>query len=226
MPAAFVQSKQNFNSGTTVSITFDSNVTAGNLIPVALYTDGDLTLDSVADNLGNTYTAVLTKVGGTSGAPFAWSLYAKNINGGACTITATFSGSGFHEIFAHEVSGADTSAPLDKSASNEQNSPGTGPNAVTSTAVTTTADGEYIFGFATGTQNNTVSTGTGFTGRLTAFATSCTEDKIQTSAGSIAATFTLGTDMPTISIIMTFKAAGGGGGGEQPFVKVEIRPAP
>lgn len=230
MPAAFVQAKQNFNSGTDVAITFDSNVAAGNLIAVTLWTTDNLTLNSVADNLGNTYTAVLTKVGGTSGAPYAWGLYAKNINGGGCTITATFSGSGFFEIFGHEVSGCDTAGPLDKSASNEQSSPGAGANTINTTSVTPTTDGQYIFAFATGSGNNTVSAGTSpiaFTSRLSSFATSCTEDYVQPSAGAINPTFGLGTDMATIALVMTFKAAGGGGGGGgDQFVKVEIRQAP
>lgn len=215
---AFVQSKA-FNgfSGTDVAATFDANVTAGNLICGYVmwgWSGAQPTLDSVTDSLGNTYTLLHNPTNATPGAlKFAAAMfYAKNISGGADTVTATFSGSvSPRRIVIHEVSGADTTAPLDVSAMLAQSDPGTGTDAVTSGSVTTTASGDYIFGAtADVSQGTTPVAGTGFTSREGANVMR-SEDQIQASAGSIAATFTGSNSIADyISGIMTFKPAGGG----------------
>ena len=218
---AYVQSASISSDGTTsttVAVTFGSNVTAGNLIALfVVFNSGANIIDTVADSLGNTYVLADTAVGfaGDSHATY----YAKNITGGACTVTVTLTASvGYRSLVVHEASGLDTTAPLDQHVINTQTTPGTGANAVTSGSVTTTTDGQYIFG-ATHVNNVgagvTVTPGTGLTGResIDGGADSApleSEDLIQTSAGAIAATFTQSVDNNVTTAIMTFKAAGGG----------------
>src|SRR5260370_30400743 len=49
-------------------------------------------------------------------------------------------------IIVHEISGVNTSTPLDGQKLNVQNSPGGGANAGTSGRITTTVNGDYVFG--------------------------------------------------------------------------------
>lgn len=216
---AFVQSAQTTTGNValgTVAVAFVSNVTAGNLIAVGITWYNDpITLSSVTDTLGNTYTVVQT-VNIALAQRYA-TAYAKNILGGANTVTATFSLATaiFRGIIVHEVSGADTTAPLDKNAGQVQTAPGTGANAVTSGAVVSTTDGQYLFGFtAEGAGvSTTITQGTGYTLRQRTQSSTTTEeqaseDQIQATAASIAATFTIGTDTEMGTLILTFKAAG------------------
>lgn len=221
MPVAFVQSKSISSTGatsTTIAVTMTSAVTVGNLLAVFV-AYGDTGFISCADNLGNTYTPV-----DNSGAAFsgdiARTFYAKITSGGTCTVTVTLSPAvGYRQLVVHEVSGVDTTTPNDKHIINKQTAPGTGANAVTSTAQTTTTNGQYIFGAAricnVGTSKS-LAQGTGFTSRENIVGGSDasplrSEDQIQTTAGSIAATFT-GTGIAgdnALVALMTFIAAGG-----------------
>lgn len=204
--------RSNFASGATSSIQFTTNVTAGNLVAVYIaWTNATDTLAGVTDSLGNTYTLVqnsttLGDYGRAAGA------YAKNIIGGSCTITVTFSSGAFaaRTIIAREISGADTTSPLDGSAAHAQMDPGTGIDAVTSGSITTTASGSYIFAATSDLgQRATVNPGTGFTAReaVTAPVGGRGADYIQATAGPIAATFTNtdATFADFLTLVMAFK---------------------
>lgn len=210
---ALVQSKlaEKTNGAPSASIaaTFTTNVAAGNLIAVwIIWGDTGKTV-SITDSLGNTYESAHSNA-----AVRFEGFYAKNITGGANTVTATFSASitAFHTLIVHEISGADTTAPLGQAASQTQINV-SGVDSVSSTAVTTTTNGEYIFGatLRSDTLDGSFSAGTGYTGRETSsggtFLVTRSEDQIQTSAGSIAATFTPSVAMEVATMIMTFKAA-------------------
>lgn len=104
-------------ASTTVAVTFPANVQAGNLLDVNIghSNTGSPTISGVADGLSNTYTdipdcrAIDVSHSQTNNV---W--YAKNITGGACTITATITDSvPYRSIIATEWGGLDTSAPLD-----------------------------------------------------------------------------------------------------------------
>jgi hypothetical protein len=122
---AFVQDSSAYNgsSGSTVACSPASNVTAGSLIAVCAMTFG-FGIDAftgVTDNLANTYTPISTV---TEGTTTLMTFYARNVAGGAATVTAQCSaGSCGGLIYVHEVSGADASAPLDKSAGQSQTNP-------------------------------------------------------------------------------------------------------
>jgi hypothetical protein len=210
---AFVQSARvsQFSSGVTNTVSFTANVTAGNLIAVAIaWTSAD-TLVSVTDNLGNGYELVQNPTTlGTYGR--AAGAYAKNIAGGACTVTVTFSPGAFSSrtIIVHEISGADPFSPLDASAGRGQMDPGPGVDAVRSGAIATTADGDYIFGMTADQGHaSTLFPGAQFTSREQfMFPVGVhSVDYIQPSAGPIEATFTNATSLfaDFVTLIMAFK---------------------
>jgi hypothetical protein len=104
------------SASVVTSATFGSNVTAGNLIfvVVMVVNPGSFT---VTDNLGNTYTLIQDEGFHT---PFndqhAQCYYAKNVAGGACTVTAAGSPStpinSFIGILCAEIAGLSLTAPL------------------------------------------------------------------------------------------------------------------
>jgi hypothetical protein len=210
MATAWVQDKSTSwfgGSGTTESITFDASVGSGNLLIIAVFwATTTSTIDSVAGN-GNTYTLIRSRSDSTNGTMSLY--YAKGVASGATTVTVTWSADpGFGALIGHEVSGADTVAPLDQSADNVQANPAESTDAITSTSVITTSDGQYIFGTTWDDQgsNPTIAAGTNYTARE-APSNARSEDRIQASAGSIAVTFTRtgGTFPRFITGIATFK---------------------
>ncbi len=226
MAAAFVQSKSDSKSdagATTEAVTITA-VGSGNLVCGMVYwltATNDLT--SVSDGHGNTATIVDTQLNIQGDGNSAASFYFKNVISAATVITANFSSSPTKRgITVEEWSGLDTVAPLDKNVSNSQANPGTGTDAITSTAVVTTANGEVIFGASYEPANshtaNAFSAGTNFLHLDQAFVSGgiatalASESLVQTSAGSIAATFTIGdgvTNTDYATFILTFKAAAG-----------------
>jgi hypothetical protein len=209
MAAAFVQR----TSGTAFSSPVASGsitVTAGNVLAIAVFCNvTTVTISSIAGN-SNTYTLIDGPTD-LSTSYRGWTYYVLSANSGATTVTVTFSAAvSYAAIVVHEISGLDTSAPLDQHIINGQNAPGTGTDAVTSTAKTTTASGEYIFGASSNANGSAVAAaGTGFTSRATADPAS--EDQIQGASGSIAATFTASDSFaPYLTALVTFKAASAG----------------
>lgn len=221
---AFVQSNSNSAaSGTTVATAYSSNVTAGGLLVACIFSDVGVT--SVAGSIGGqTFSTVSAN---TDGATYTFGMYYfPNTTAGADTITATLSGAtGYTHLIIGEWSGVDTASPLDKFANQFQTAPGTGANAVTSGNVTTTTDGQLIIGCGNSMTYaaNQLTAGTGFTIRQTHFSDNPMEDRIQTSAGSIAATFTSNSATNNYNpIIGTFKAAAAAGA---PYFGAKLRGA-
>ena len=208
MAAAYVQSNSGtVFSGTTIAVAYSSNVTAGGLLVCHIYANHGIS--SVADSRSQTYSAS-TNV--TDGATYSLAtFYFPNTTGGACTITCTFAGAvTYASMQVAEYSGVATSLPLDQTTSNNQTTPGTATDAITSGSVTTTTDGQLIVGWTTALTGGvgTVTAGTNYTARTNIFGDTVDEDRVQTSAGSIAATFTTTSATSNyITIISTFKAA-------------------
>ena len=213
MPAAFVQAKSNSGAEgtTTIAVTFDSNVVAGNTIVLSWFNDNQTNnLDTVTDNLGNSYAAI---DGLNSNLTDGGSQYAANIVGGSCTVTVTFTGTaGFRGVIAHEISGVSTT-PLDVNPAQAQLTPGTGTDAVTSGGDTPSVDGCYIFGATwttDGATGHSITQGTGFTARQTItdapnFIKAMSEDQVQAVAASIAATFTISVAHSMMTFMVALK---------------------
>lgn len=218
MAWAFVQSTTNTSDAadTTITKAFSTNPTTGNLIVVSFgWGDTDLT-PTVTDGTNTYHSATKLFTGDGQGHAI---FYAYNITGGALTVSANFAGNSvsFRRLIISEYSGILTgSDPLDKFAINFQSGAGsTGTNGITSGSVTTTSgqNGQLIYGSTqnVGDAGAGINAGTtvAFTERVSITGeTFTTEDFTQTTAGSIAATFTHATgnrDMCTA--IATFKIA-------------------
>lgn len=205
---AYVQSAGTSGSGTSISLAYPSPVSAGSLLITAAYVGSGIS--SITDSLSQVETTLPGEITDGSTVTIRASYYV-NSAAGANTITVNLTGSaGYGSVAIHEYSGVATSSALDKTAANNQANPGTAADAVTTGNVTTTTDGQLIFGFAAQYDpvGSTTAAGTGFTERQDPFGDSPTEDRIQTSAGAIAATFTAGdATQDFFTWIATFKAA-------------------
>ena len=180
--ASFVQAIGNIEPGTAPSLSFNNNTVAGDLIMVGMDFDGTASPSSVSDTQGNTFVEVgsqLTSPEGTGSRVY----YAKNIAGGADTVTVHWTVSSTNvEIYLAEYSGLDPTNPIDAQAA------ATGPaGAVSSGNATTTVAGDIIYGYCMADTACTV--GSGFTARST-YDQNLIEDMTAGSPGSYAATAT------------------------------------
>lgn len=177
---------------------------------IAAVTCGSVSVGNViTDTAGNTYmdTGVGKLVFGAvaEGQVF----YAKNTHTTASNvITNTPSvACAFPRILAVEIKGANATTPLDQFAGQSSTTGGSGANVMTSTAATTTANGDFIFGWCP-SLNGTVSAGTS----PNSFSLIDNPGNVvgerftQSSAGSIAATCgnTMASD-PYIAFMAAFK---------------------
>ena len=181
---SFVQAAASAAHGTptTLSLAFPSNTQAGDLVLVAFDFVSNVTPSSVTDSQGNVFTEVGNQLC-SPGNALSRVYYAKNIKGGADTVTVTLSGSSSYlEVYLSEYSGINPTSPIDAQASASGNA-----GAVSSGSVTTTAAGDIIYGFCIGDGACTVGSG------LTALSTldgNLMEEEKAGNAGSYAATGT------------------------------------
>jgi len=207
MAIAYVNGVGNYQSASATTIAAPAaNHTTGNLLVVFVGMYGNsVTVSSIADTAGNTYTYVTRKVG-TYNTIECW--YAKNITGNTNNVvTATFGGSiDDRTITVDQYSGCDTTAPLDQynTGTGDSNTPTTGD-------ITTTAANEVL---VAGVYNcyfypSTITAGTNYTLRtLTDPAPSygASEDRIVSATGTYNATFSLDIARDWVSIVASFKA--------------------
>jgi chitodextrinase len=213
---AFVQAASNRAfSGTTITAAFGSAVTSGDVVAVFVSWRTGSTLSSITDNCGGSYTLVNNNTAGNDSA-FAAMAYGTG-SSGSCTLIAHFAADPGSDrvIIVHEISGVSTASPLDSGQTkiNSQSSPGAGTDAVTSGNITTTINGDYIFGATYNTSANTptISPGTNDSIRNTSSPDLASEDRIQSSSGAIAVTFTQNkTYADFITGVMAFQPASGG----------------
>src|SRR5579885_3130970 len=145
----------------------------------------------VADSMSNLYTDAVSQTQDSDGHQ-VHIFYAKNIAGGANTVTATFSGVNNHPWMAiYEYTGLSTTNPLDQTAHSQgsDSSPFTG-------TITTTAANELEFS-ATGLPatafSGTVAAGAGYALEQQDVATSraANEDAVTAGAGQYGGRFNL-----------------------------------
>ncbi len=217
MAATFVQSASgDWVSGTTWNTSITA--TSGNCLVAVVqnWIGGASTTASLSDGV-NTYTSVDLTEADVLGIWQRQEIYvAKNITGGSLTCTTTIS-SNSNPAQARttliEISGADTTAPTDVFAHQLQTTPGTSTDAVSSSAVSTTVNGEVVVGATMTDGGEVISSGTGFT-TVNGATYSRAEYLQQSTAGSIAATFTgqFGNFRSFRTSVVTIKPASGGGG--------------
>jgi len=197
-------------AATSTALAFSSNNTLGNTIVVAVSwnTVSSLT-PTCSDSQGNTYSAIVLETDDPDNSQ-SGICYATNIKAGANTVTVTFGASVTYRALAiQEYSGIATTSPVDTYATYAATGT-TATNAYTSTTAATTTSGDLIFGYFVDETGSTATAtaGTGFTQRtdnttLTSPAT--TEDMVQSSAGSIAATQTENQAHVYTGMMMAFK---------------------
>ncbi len=221
--AAFVQAqKGTYASGSTWTVsaftTTSGNLLVGSVFLFASNSFNDVGSGGVADDINGTWTSIDNQDTLVSSQNFQLrTFYIKNITGGSTTITITAGSSAIDEAYfvVHEVSGLDTTSPLDQHTITSVPAPGTGTDAITTGNVTPSANGEYIY--SSGMIcffHNTLTHGTDFTidGQTANF--NASEYYVQPTAAAHAGTFTVAVDGATYNVsVVTFKAAAGGGGG-------------
>jgi hypothetical protein len=180
--AAFVQATGGTAPGaaSTFSLSFPANTVAGDLIMVGFDFTTAASFSSISDTQGNTFTEVgsqLTSPGGARSQVY----FAKNIKGGADTVTVTLTASSaWIESYLAEYSGTDPNNPIDAMASATGNA-----GAVSSGNATTTTSGDIIYAYCLGDWACTK--GSGFSARSTVDG-NLIEDKTAGAAGNYAAT--------------------------------------
>ena len=180
---AFVQERDTqITAGRTVQVAFRSSTTAGNLI-VAYVVWDNMGSVSLADSAGNSYVSAVGPTRWSGNRYSAQIFYAKNIKGGADTLTGTFTSRirSFGTVYAHEYSGLDQMAPFDVTAA------ATGSSGSLNSSSAATANAVELL-FAAGVSAGTVGPpGAGFTARATPHG-DMTMDKVVSTQGAYSAT--------------------------------------
>jgi hypothetical protein len=178
--AVINQSNQNFTtSGTTVAVTLASAVTAGSVL--AIFTVGDGTSLSVADNLGNSYqTATSQHI-----------YYVTSAAAGSTTVTLTSTAAvTYQELIVVEINQANAGGGFDKATS------ASGSGTAASTSITTAVANEIVLGYLDSGSGTSLAVGSGYT--LIESDIGLVEYKIQATAAATTATATQGTSTWTM----------------------------
>jgi hypothetical protein len=208
-------------SATTITNTFASNVTAGNLL--VAFGCGNTGTTFTFSSTGSPTWVKLAQFTETGGSGNDLSIaYCANCPSGATTVTLTFSASSsFRGLVIAEYSGAATSGVLDQNTTGHETAATATP---TDNSMTTTANGDLIVS-ALVFRNATspASAGSGYSMIAVDQASGVgldfgAEDQIQSSAGSIAATFTLTTASAASAIMSAAFKAATAGSTPQPLV--------
>ena len=205
------------SGATVVTQNLGSAITAGNAgWGHVSWQQGGTSVTNVSDGT-NTYPVIQT-TGPDANSIFCATFFAGNLSATGATphLTATFNVSSlFRRIHFEEWSGVATSSSLNKNAAQESATFGTGTDAVTSGAQTTTAACQVV-GVAYDSSTTTVpSVGTGFTlGDSSSFSAGDnfrTENLTQGASGSTAATYTTTAGTDQIHVHMLAMAPGAAG---------------
>ena len=139
---AFVQGGSTNSGAASNATSFSSTTKTGDLLVVEVDWINSVNFTSISDSQGNTFTQIGTEQNSTGVGVKSRLYYAKNIKGGADTVTTVVSGSiPYHELYIQEYSGLDPVNPLDSFSVNAS----TG-SSFTSNNATTTASNDLLFG--------------------------------------------------------------------------------
>ena len=206
---ALVQSNALRGTGVpSISVPFGSANTAGNLIIAVVRMSTTSQTVTVTDSAGNSYTDAVAQPQSADGHQ-VHVFYAKNVAGGANTVTATFSATNNRPWLAvYEYSGLSTTSPLDRTA----NAQGSGSAPSSGATATTVSANELVFAALglPGSYTGTVAAGSGYVLQLqdTGSSRSANEAAVVTSTGSYAGTFSLSAGTNWTAVVATFAAAG------------------
>lgn len=191
-----------YQTGTSFNLAFPSTISSGSAVVGYVSYDDTVTLSSITDDKSNTYT-VVDSVDDAGNGQKTSSFVLGNITNGAKTLTFNFSSTiGFGWAVIDEYSGTLASSnPVDGTAHSGRLQAGypSTTNGVTATAITTSVNGDLIWCGVCNTGGNpgadNWAAGTGFTLRNNQsvgsfFNSLASEDQVQSTAGSITASFT------------------------------------
>ena len=188
---ALVQSAQKPSvTGTSTTLAFTSDVTAGGMLAVAVRT-GSATAQTytVSDTLGNTYTEAFN--GAVQSDHTVALHYTRSSTGGANTITITQTSSATIRLIIMEFSGVAATAYADGTPAVTDS---TASTTATSPSITTSFDNSMILGVFTVVNGNTMTEGSGYTKIDEVDVKLATEYKLMTTAGATTATMTFASD--------------------------------
>jgi hypothetical protein len=193
---------------TSVVRPFPSANTAGNLIVAFVRMSTTSQTVQVTDTAGNVYTDAVSQVQTADGHQ-VHVFHAKNIVGGANTVTATFSASNNHPWLAiYEFSGLSAAAPLDQFARAQGS--GTAPNSGLTPA--TTSAKQLIFAGLGLPSSSTVTAlaGSGYSLQQVnaspgGTSPAANESMVVNSSGQFAGTFSLSGNANWTAVVVTFK---------------------
>ena len=206
-------------AATTVALTIPA-VGNNNLIVGMVVYGGGTGSPTVADDKGNTYTVIDVKNDATD-AVTAAVFYKEGITNAPTVITATFINNWFRRLTVSEYSGIATTSAIDGHiGALRQPPPAAGANNIVSGNITTTFDGDLIYGGVidnpgSGTVSYTAGTSPiAFTQRVNSSAggvvlSLVAEDFRQTTAGTIQTTFGQSATTNCMVWAVAFKDAGG-----------------
>jgi hypothetical protein len=195
------------SANTTAAVTLPTAATAGNFLGVWVTNDFNGTADETYSVAGNSNTYTLYGDDGQLSGSFGQNIfYAKNINSGSTTVTATWADSGYVSLSVCEFSGVDTSAPQDATLG------AFGSSSPIDTGSITASAGALVLAGGINSGNSVVtSTGSGWTSVLADSLGAGHAYKISAGA-SEHETWTFTGPTAWYSAISSFLAAAGGGG--------------
>lgn len=207
-PINLVQSTSGFASSvSTISQSFSAANTQGNLIIAFVRMSTTSQTVSVMDSAGNTYVDAVMQ-GQTADGSQIHIFYAKNIQGGSNSVTATFSTANNHPFLAiYEVSGLNATSPLDQVAGAQ----GSSSTASSGLTPNTTAATELVFAGLGLPSSSSLSAAAGSGFNLlqqdTTAGTSraANEDQVVNAIGQYAGIFALGGSANWSAVVATFK---------------------
>lgn len=212
MAASVVQSKKGYFTGNSTTVSFDSNVTAGNTILVTLhgYDMPEGISTPVSDSLSNSYSRKFHTSGGDGALVLSFN-FADDIAGGACTITINPEGTAAYCSYMIIELGGVAAAPDDGADTNT----GTG-TAVSAGPITPTVSGDIIIAGMTSMASGQVSIAPdGDYTQLDEYENGAAamhmnvQYRVYNSTTADTANWTLGSSLGWIGGMMAFKAAAG-----------------
>lgn len=201
MAWSYVQSAK----GVSNVLAFGSNVVAGNLLIGCKGSDSAAADSAPTDSQGNTWTPIQTILGGQRSS---W-WYTIAGSSAACTVTFDPDGNFLGFIVAEYDPPAGTVALEDNDGQFEALSPTT-PDGVVTPAMTATSSDVLVVGFVQNASSGaTFTPGTGFSEREENVAVPTQLEDKGAGAGSVTATWTIGSSSDCITLGAVFGVTGG-----------------
>jgi hypothetical protein len=203
---ALVQSANAMGSGVvSVHSAFPGANTAGNLILAFVRISTTSQTVTMTDTAGNVYAEAVGQTQTSDGHQLHL-FYAKNVAGGANTVSATFSGTNNHPWLAiYEYRGLSATSPLDRTSAAQGTAAAVSSGA---TGITSSAN-ELVFAGVglPSSYSGTETAGSGFIlgQKNTSTSPGATESALVTATGSYAGTFALNSTTNWSALVATFK---------------------